>query len=83
MEDKTIPHSIILITGKINALKGTATDGSLNSLLTVCESADAYLNEGEPGNAETVHEKLEEIQTWLETAEPCVADFETDLAGMI
>lgn len=78
-------HSIIIIDGKIDAMKGDATTGSLAELRTVADAVDANLPFLDKPQEEEAHELLEGLQEWLcnggMTTAPVdqVDDFITDL----
>jgi hypothetical protein len=83
LEDTTIAHSIILIRTKINALKGAATNGRLHSLLEAVEAAHSVLENGEPTNAQEIHDALHDLEDsltdWVDAAEAA----DTALRGMV
>ena len=60
-----MPHIIILIDEKIDAMKGDATTGSLAELRTTADAVDANLPYLDKPQEEEAHELLEGLQEWL------------------
>lgn len=58
-------HIIVLIDGKIDAMKGNATSGSLADLREVADAVDANLPYLDKPQVDEAHELLEQLQEWL------------------
>lgn len=58
-------HIIILIDGKIDAMKGNASTGSLADLRELADNVDANLPYLDKPAVDEAHELLEQLQEWL------------------
>lgn len=59
-----MPHVIILMNQKLDAMRGNATTGSIVDLQTAVNAADTYIQQSS-GEEEQLHEKLEQVQEFL------------------
>jgi hypothetical protein len=59
-----MPHSVIIMREKLNALRGNADTGNIYDLQTVVEKTEVAIN-SDHENAEAMHEKMEEVQAFL------------------
>ena len=58
-------HIIILIDGKIDAMKGNASTGLLADLRELADNVDANLPYLDKPAVDEAHELLEQLQEWL------------------
>jgi len=61
-------HSVIIILGACDAIKGNATTGAIAAARAEAVRLDTGLTEERLENPEDAHEALENFQTWLTTA---------------
>lgn len=76
-------HDLVIIISKLATMRGNATSGFMFDLHAVVVAAKDILDNGEPANAEAIHEQLEIIGAWVDDQYGCIPTMTADLEAML
>lgn len=74
-----LTHDLVVIISKLATARGDATEGYLFDLHAVAVAAKNKLDNGEPANAEAIHDQMHVIGEWVDNLPTMTNDLEAML----